>query len=74
MDAPASLKPRLAARAKQRCFENGVLVLGLSGTVDGVQGESVTLAPAYIVTETEVSEIVRLVVKSLKEVLSEVSA
>lgn len=35
----------MAGRVKARCFELGLLVLGLSGTVDGKQGETIVLAP-----------------------------
>ena len=43
--ASSTLKPRLAARVKERAMRNGLLVLGLSGTIDGTEGESVVLAP-----------------------------
>ncbi|WVQ95916.1 hypothetical protein IAU59_003015 [Kwoniella sp. CBS 9459] len=71
LDGSSSLKPRLAAQVKEQAVKNGLLVLGLSGTIDGVKGESIVLAPAYVVTREQISEIVRLLVKSVKEVASE---
>ncbi|WVQ84758.1 hypothetical protein IAT38_006915 [Cryptococcus sp. DSM 104549] len=68
LDGPSSLKPRLAARVKDQAFKNGLLVMGLSGTIDGTQGETIVLGPAYTVTKEQISEIVRLLVKSIKEV------
>ncbi|KAK8849797.1 hypothetical protein IAR55_005133 [Kwoniella newhampshirensis] len=68
LDGASTLKPRLAARVKDQAFKNGLLVLGLSGTIDGVEGESVVLAPAYTATEEQISEIVRLLVKSIRDV------
>ncbi|WVR07942.1 hypothetical protein IAU60_004985 [Kwoniella sp. DSM 27419] len=66
-----SRKPRLGARIKELAFENGLLTLGLSGTIDGVQGESIILGPAYTVTKEQVTEIVRLLVKSLEKLEAE---
>ncbi len=39
------LEPRFAMRVKNRAFENGLMTLGLSGIIDGNEGESTTLAP-----------------------------
>jgi len=68
-DAQENMKPRFAARVKAQCFKNGLVTLGMSGTVDGAaKGDSLVLAPAYIVTKEEISKIVEIVVKSVKEV------
>ncbi|WWC92678.1 uncharacterized protein L201_007637 [Kwoniella dendrophila CBS 6074] len=67
----STLTPRLAARVKDKAFENGLLIMAISGTIDGVEGESVILAPAYTVTKEQISEIVRLLAKSIKEVIIE---
>ncbi|WRT69819.1 uncharacterized protein IL334_006810 [Kwoniella shivajii] len=71
LNGSSSLEPRLAARVKGRCFENGLLVMAMSGTIDGIEGECIILGPAYVVTEEEISEIVRLLVMSIKEVAEE---
>ncbi|WVF68365.1 hypothetical protein IAT40_003130 [Kwoniella sp. CBS 6097] len=71
LERSTTLKPRLAARVKDQAFKDGLLVMALSGTVDGVEGESIVLGPAYTVTKEQISEIVRLLVKSLKEVACE---
>ncbi len=36
-------------RVKNRAFENGLLTLGLSGIIDGKEGESTTLAPVSLI-------------------------
>ncbi|OCF34343.1 class III aminotransferase [Kwoniella heveanensis BCC8398] len=69
LDGSIGLKPRIAARVKEQAFKNGLLVMGLSGTIDGVQGETIVLGPAYTVTEEQISEIVRLLAKSIEEVI-----
>jgi hypothetical protein len=49
---------RMSARIKAEAFERGLLVYPGSGTVDGVRGDHVLLAPPYIVTDAEVDLIV----------------
>ncbi|WVQ77556.1 hypothetical protein IAR50_007244 [Cryptococcus sp. DSM 104548] len=71
LEGPSTLRPRLAARVKDQAFKNGLLVMGLSGTVDGVEGEAIVLGPAYTTTEAQASEIVGLLVKSIQEVIEQ---
>lgn len=49
---------KLSARVKAEAFERGLLVYPGSGTVDGVSGDHVLLAPPYNVTDTEIDVIV----------------
>jgi hypothetical protein len=49
---------RVSARIKAEAFERGLLVYPGSGTVDGLRGDHVLLAPPYIVTDAEVDVIV----------------
>ncbi|OXG19420.1 class III aminotransferase [Cryptococcus neoformans Tu401-1] len=71
LDGPSSLKPRLASRVKDQAFKNGLIVMGISGTIDGVEGETTIICPAYTVTKEQISGIVRLLMKSVKEVVEE---
>jgi adenosylmethionine-8-amino-7-oxononanoate aminotransferase len=72
-EAPQSLAPRFALRVKAQCFANGLVTLGMAGTVDGVaKGDSLVLAPAYIVTEAEIARIVEIVAKSVLQVEAEI--
>lgn len=70
-DVPSDLSPRFATRVKNRCFDNGLLSLAVSGGVDGTQGEAIVLAPAYNAKEAEISTMVEILVKSVKECLAE---
>jgi adenosylmethionine-8-amino-7-oxononanoate aminotransferase len=49
---------RVSTRIKTEAFERGLLVYPGSGTVDGLRGDHVLLAPPYIVTDAEVDVIV----------------
>ena len=49
---------RLSTRVKAAAFERGLLVYPGAGTVDGVRGDHVLLAPPYNVTDAEIEVIV----------------
>jgi adenosylmethionine-8-amino-7-oxononanoate aminotransferase len=43
---------------KQRALENGLLCYPMGGTIDGVRGDHVLLAPPFIVSESQLDELV----------------
>jgi adenosylmethionine-8-amino-7-oxononanoate aminotransferase len=47
-----------ASRVVARCCEMGVLLYPGSGSVDGVRGDHLTVAPPYVVTGDQIDEIV----------------
>ncbi|NYT22322.1 aspartate aminotransferase family protein [Alcaligenaceae bacterium] len=49
---------RAHAALKQRAMENGLLMYPSGGTVDGVRGDHVLLAPPFICTEADIADIV----------------
>ncbi|MDR4305990.1 aspartate aminotransferase family protein [Chelatococcus sambhunathii] len=49
---------KLHAHVKREAMARGLMVYPMGGTVDGVRGDHVLLAPPFIVTETEIDEIV----------------
>ena len=49
---------RLNAKVKQQALENGLLCYPMGGTIDGVRGDHVLLAPPFIVTEAQLDELV----------------
>lgn len=59
---------RFSIRLQMRAFKKGLLILGV-GRPDreGLEGEHILLAPAYNVTESEIGEIVNLVVQTIDE-------
>ena len=56
--APFDPALRLHARVKAEAMRAGLCVYPMGGTIDGVRGDHVLLAPPYIVRETELDEIV----------------
>ena len=61
---------RISARLKLRALENGLMCYPMAGTLDGVSGDHVVLAPPYIITETQLDEIVDLLSRSIDEVIA----
>jgi adenosylmethionine-8-amino-7-oxononanoate aminotransferase len=49
---------KLNLRVKAEAFARGLLVYPGAGTVDGVRGDHVLLAPPYIVSDEEIDVIV----------------
>ena len=68
--APFDPAKKLHARIKARAFANGLLCYPMGGTVDGVHGDHVLLAPPFIVSETELQSIVDTLAKSIDEALA----
>ncbi len=56
---------RLHAAIKARAMDNGLICYPNGGTVDGVSGDHVLLAPPYIVTAEQVDEIVERLARSI---------
>ena len=49
---------KLHARIKAQCMARGLMVYPMGGTIDGVQGDHVLLAPPFIATEGDLDAIV----------------
>lgn len=58
-----------ASRSPERSADKGLTQM--SGTTDGVEGEAILLAPAFITTEEEMDKIAEVVVQAAKECWAE---
>ena len=56
--APFAPELKLHAAIKEKAMQRGLLVYPMGGTIDGRQGDHVLLAPPFIVSAAELSEIV----------------
>lgn len=67
----AALDPaqKTHARLKTQAMQNGLLMYPMGGTIDGVQGDHVLLAPPFICTDTDISEIVARFARTVSQVL-----
>lgn len=48
----------LYKKIKAQAFENGLMIYPMGGTIDGVQGDHVLIAPPFIIDEDNVAQIV----------------
>jgi adenosylmethionine-8-amino-7-oxononanoate aminotransferase len=62
---------RMAGRVQAAAMRNGLVIIGMSGGIDGKKGDFAMLAPAYNMTDIEIEEVVARLVKSVEEVLLE---
>ncbi|MBN2334223.1 aspartate aminotransferase family protein [Candidatus Bathyarchaeota archaeon] len=62
---------RYNSRVVDKCFDNGLLVYPGVGTVDGVKGDHIQVAPPLVVTKEEIDEIVELLDRSIGDVEAE---
>lgn len=66
---PFDPKRRINARLKLRALENGLMCYPMGGSLDGVAGDHVLLAPPYIIDESQLDEIVEKLGRSIDEVI-----
>lgn len=56
---------KLHAAVRARAMENGLMVYPMGGTIDGVCGDHILLAPPFIASESELGEIVSRLVDAI---------
>jgi adenosylmethionine-8-amino-7-oxononanoate aminotransferase len=67
----ATLDPARKTHAllKKQAMQNGLMMYPMGGTIDGVHGDHVLLAPPFICTAADISEIVSRFVGTVQQVL-----
>jgi adenosylmethionine-8-amino-7-oxononanoate aminotransferase len=55
---PFDPKLRMHARVKRKAMQAGLMCYPMGGTIDGVQGDHVLLAPPFIIEEAQLDELV----------------
>jgi len=61
---------KINAKIKKAAFARGLMAYPMGGTIDGVGGDHVLFAPAFIVTEDDVAKIVDLFAAALDDVFA----
>lgn len=59
---------KINAKIKKAAFARGLMAYPMGGTIDGVHGDHVLFAPAFIVTEDDIAKIVDLFAGALDDV------
>ncbi len=63
----------IAKNLKKAAFEAGLICYPMAGTIDGKQGDHVLLAPAFIIKDTQIDELVDKLSTALKTTLKSAS-
>jgi adenosylmethionine-8-amino-7-oxononanoate aminotransferase len=66
---PYPPEQHVASRVNARCREMGVLFYPGSGSVDGVRGDHLTIAPPYIITEDQIDDLVAALARAILDVI-----
>jgi adenosylmethionine-8-amino-7-oxononanoate aminotransferase len=61
---------KLHAKIKARAFDNGLLVYPMGGTIDGLHGDHVLIAPPFISTASDIDHIVERLSLSIDQALA----
>jgi adenosylmethionine-8-amino-7-oxononanoate aminotransferase len=61
---------KIAAKLKKNAFEAGLICYPMSGTIDGVHGDHMLLAPPFIIEDDQIDEITDKLGTAFKAVLS----
>ncbi len=71
---PFDAKSRIADRIKDTAMDDGIMCYPSQGCADGINGDHVLIAPAYITTTAEIEEIASRLGRATERVLDEVGA
>ncbi|HJV82397.1 aspartate aminotransferase family protein [Noviherbaspirillum sp.] len=64
---------KLHAKIKAKAMQNGLLVYPMGGTIDGRLGDHVLLAPPYIISESELDQVVERLGLAIDAAISELA-
>ena len=67
---PFPRRRQLSADVGARCFADGLICYPCSGNVDGINGDSVIVAPPYNASDSELEEIVGKLARGIRNALS----
>ncbi len=65
---------KLNTSIKNRAFDNNLLLYPGSGTADGVRGDHILLAPPFIISDAQISELVDKLALSLDQALADINS
>ena len=68
--APLTASLGIAAKVKKAAFDAGLICYPMAGTIDGVQGDHILLAPPFIIEEAQIDELVAKLAQAINQVLT----
>jgi len=67
--SPFDPKKGVAKRLKKAAFQEGLICYPMSGTIDGVHGDHVLLAPPFIIEDAQIGELTDKLAAALNTVI-----
>ncbi len=71
---PFPSSARLNSLIKDEAMREGLLVYAMGGTLDGVRGDHILLAPPFIITDAEIERMVEMLASAVQRALERASA
>ena len=68
---PFNPRENIAGKLKAAAMAEGLVCYPMQGTIDGTRGDHVLLAPAYIITNAQINELVEKLARAVSVVLSD---
>ena len=69
---PFSPSKAISKKIKDLAFDSGLICYPMSGTRDGINGDHILLAPPFIISEKQISEVVEKLSSSLKKLITNI--
>ena len=63
---------KINSKFKQVAMQNGLICYPMGGTIDGINGDHVLLAPPFIINETQIDEVIEKLKRTVSSVFSEI--
>ncbi len=71
---PFASSVRVGAQVLQACLDEGLAVYPSTGSVDGLLGDNILIAPPYIITEAQIAELVEKLTRGIGHVVGQLLA
>jgi adenosylmethionine-8-amino-7-oxononanoate aminotransferase len=69
--APFAPALKLHARVKRAALDAGLMCYPMGGTIDGVQGDHVLLAPPFIISEAELDQVIERLARAIDAAIAQ---
>lgn len=59
-----------SAEIAQYCFQHGIMITGgVTGSADGISGDALQIAPPFIISEEEISQVAAMLAEAIEEIM-----
>ncbi len=72
--APLEPSLKINQRIKKLAMDKGLMCYPMGGTIDGINGDHILIAPAFVVSDEQIGDIARIISEVIEEVTDKVMA